>query len=215
MQLKEGNIDGRQIISAQSVREMHKPAMVDEPSFAEMAPIDEHSGFAYGLGWGIYHYKGHEIIEKGGARLGMRSIVVLVPDKKLGIVVLANQNLTVLPEAVRAYLMEKMVEPSGRDLQADIRNANHSIQKMFANKDAPAKQTAPISLPLEKYVGKYENRLYGFVDVYIDQGKLRWQAGPAKISGELDPVAYDTFLLHWPKNRIALPENVTFNTLPR
>jgi CubicO group peptidase (beta-lactamase class C family) len=134
MQLNDGRFNGKQIVSAESIHQMHKPAMVEEPSFAEMAPIDADSGFSYGLGWGVYHYKGHKILEKSGARMGMRSTVVLIPDKKLGFVVLCNQNLTVLPEAVRAYLMESMVERSGEDLQAKIRAANESIQKMFCLK---------------------------------------------------------------------------------
>ncbi|MFX7720372.1 hypothetical protein ABTJ81_19760, partial [Acinetobacter baumannii] len=82
---------------------------------------------SYGLGWGVYHYKGHVILEKGGARSGVRTVVMLVPDKHLGVCVLANQNLTVLPEAIRAYVLDKMVAPTDTDLQAGISKANETL----------------------------------------------------------------------------------------
>jgi CubicO group peptidase (beta-lactamase class C family) len=209
LQLNEGSIDGKQVISKESMAEMHTPAMVDEPGFAEMPPIDKNSGLAYGLGWGIYHYKGHVILEKAGARAGMRSAVVLVPDKHLGIAIMANQNLTVLPEAVRAYLIDKMVAPSDTDLQAGIGAANQAIIKMFTIKPTPAPTTAP-TLPLANYAGNYTNDLYGTLKVYVQDGKLRWEAGPNKTSGTLSHVGYDTFELAWPPGRISLPEEATF-----
>jgi CubicO group peptidase (beta-lactamase class C family) len=213
MLLNNGALDGKQILTAECVHEMHTPAMVEEPSFAELAPIDFHCGFSYGLGWGVYQYQGHQIIEKGGARTGMRSIVTLVPDRKLGIVVLANQNLTVVPEAVRAYLMDNMVAPAGRDLQTEIAKAHQKISEVFGQKPAPLTSATP-SLPIEKYAGEYENELYGTVRVFTDGGKLRWQGGPAKITGSLTPIGYDSFSLAWPAGRISLPETVTFTIGP-
>ncbi len=209
LQLNQGKIDGKQIISPESMTMMHTPAMVDEPSFAEMPPIDKNVGLSYGLGWGIYHYKGHTILEKGGARTGMRSVVVLVPDKKLGIAVMANQNLTVLPEAIRAYLIDKMVAKADTDMQAEISDANQQLIKMFGGQ-APAKETSKATLPLTAYAGDYENDLYGTVRILVDGPGLRWQAGPAKVTGTVRHIGFDTFELAWPPGRISLPENVTF-----
>ncbi|MBS1993217.1 MAG: serine hydrolase [Cyanobacteria bacterium SZAS LIN-3] len=213
LQLNSGKIDGRQIISAESIKEMHTPAMVDEPSFAEMPPIDDNCGLSFGLGWGVYYYKGHTILEKGGARAGMRSVVVLVPDKKIGVVVLSNQNLNVLPEAIRAYVLDKMVAPAGVDLQGQISEVNQKIIKMFTPQPAP-KETNPPTVALANYCGEYENQLYGRLKVYVDGKDLRWQAGPAKISGSLTHIGYDNFQLAWPPGRISLPEDVYFTLGP-
>lgn len=209
MQVNDGVIDGRQILSKETVRQMHTPAMVDEPTFSEMPPIDAHSGLSYGLGWGIYHYKGHEVLEKGGARSGMRSVAVLVPDKKIGVAVLANQNLTVLPEAVRAYVLDKMVAPADTDLQGQIFESSKTLAKMFTAPALP-KPTSKPTLPLKSYEGEYENQMYGKIKVIVDGQNLRWEAGPAKISGPLTHVGYDTFSLAWPPGRISLPEDATF-----
>ncbi len=210
MLLNDGSFNGKQVVTAESVHEMHKPAMVEEPSFAELAPINDHCGFSYGLGWGIYQYQGHQIVEKGGARAGMRSLVTLIPDKKVGVVVLANQNLTVVPEAVRAYLMDKMVAPAGYDVQADIEKSHLKIKEVFGQKPAEIAAGVKPSLTLARYAGDYENELYGTIKVIESGGKLIWQGGPFKVTGALTPVGYDTFSLSWPAGRITLPEDVTF-----
>ncbi len=215
MQVNEGKLDGKQIISAKTICEMHTPAMVAMPGFAELAPIDDNSGFSFALGWDVYHYQGYKIVEKAGARMGFRSSVTLIPEKKIGISVLANQNMTVLPEAVRAYLMTAMVAPTERDLQAEIRTSEEKLQKMFgAAAVSPPTNVHATSLPLEKYQGEYSNKLFGVVRVFAENGKLRWQAGPHKITGPLEPIAYDTFLLRWPEGGISLPEEVTFTLAP-
>ena len=59
-------------------------------------------------------------IEKGGALAGVRSVVTLVPSERLGVVVLANLNVTLLPEVVRARVLEGYLGPAGRDLQVEF-----------------------------------------------------------------------------------------------
>jgi CubicO group peptidase (beta-lactamase class C family) len=210
MQLNDGRLDGKQIISANSIQEMHTPAMVETPTFAELAPIDQQSGFSYGLGWGIFHYQGSEILEKGGAQAGMRSVVTLVPGKKAGIIVLANMNLTVLPEAIRAKFLELVVAPAGRDLQAEIRQAQAAIKKSFSTAPPAKAKGGPASLPLAKYAGVYTNDLCGPMTIRLVNGALRWEAGPEHFGGPLEHVGYDTFSLGYPPGQLALPDEVTF-----
>ncbi|MEQ8786047.1 MAG: serine hydrolase [Pirellulaceae bacterium] len=210
MQLNEGEVDGRRVLSAEAVREMHKPAMVETPTFAELPPIDQRSGFSYSMGWGVYHYNGFEIVEKGGARAGMRSVAVLVPEKRLGVAVFANRNLTVLPEAVRAFVLEHYLGRASYDVQARIQQADEQIQKMFAVEPQPKGARPKASLPLAKYAGAYENELYGRFAIEHKAGKLSWRAGPAKYGAGVEHAGYDNFLLHFPKGRIALPEPVSF-----
>src|SRR5690606_3276276 len=106
LHLGNGKVDGRKVLSPEVIQAMHTPAMVETPSFAEAPPIDADSGFSYSPGWGIYHYNGFKIVEKGGARAGVRTDVTLIPEKKVGVVVLANRNLTLFPEAVRGWIIE-------------------------------------------------------------------------------------------------------------
>jgi CubicO group peptidase (beta-lactamase class C family) len=138
MLLAEGQFDDTQVLQAATVQEMFTPAMVSQPSFSETAPIGADTGFDYTLGWAAYYYKGHKVIEKGGALSGVRTVIVLVPDQKLGVAVLANLNLTMLPEAVRAHVLEAYLGASGRDLQGEIK-AQHAA--LFSGFFAPPEPT--------------------------------------------------------------------------
>lgn len=197
LQLSGGTYNGHHILRPETVQEMHLPSMVARPSFSELPPINLDSGFSYGLGWGSYCYKGHMVVEKGGALDGVRTIVVLVPDQKLGITVLANLNMTVLPEAVRAYVLEQYLGKSGRDLQKEIRQRAAKLQEMLKPPAEPKTQ-APPSRPLSAYAGLFNNELYGKFTVAQDGKNLFIKAGPAEYPGKLRHQTYDTFILTWP-----------------
>jgi len=106
MFLNKGMYNEKRILKPGTIEEIFKRSMVSAIDFTDLPPISDKTGFYYGLGVGSYDYAGHQIIEKGGALAGVRTIIVLVPDKDAGIVILANLNLTAFPEAVRAYFFE-------------------------------------------------------------------------------------------------------------
>ncbi len=209
MQLSGGTYKGHAILHPETVQEMHLPSMVARASFSELPPIDSTSGFSYGLGWGVYHYKGHMVVEKGGALDGVRTLVTLVPDLKLGITVLANLNMTVLPEAIRAYVLEQYLGKSGLDLQKEIRQRYSQLQEMVQPPAFPEK-TAPPSRPLSVYTGLFSNDLYGNFTVTQDGDKLLIKAGPGEYPGKLRHFSYDTFLLSWPAVNSGF-QKATFN----
>ena len=63
----DGEFSGRRVLSPDAVRTIFEPVIAEEPGFAEFPPIDANSGFDYSPGWGIYHYNGLRVAEKGGA----------------------------------------------------------------------------------------------------------------------------------------------------
>ncbi len=210
MLLDQGKYLGRQILLPETVEQIFTPIIADTPGFAELPPISAESGFDYGLAWGIYHWNNHKILEKGGALDGMRSVTVLVPELKLGITVLANMNLTVLPEAVRAYVLERYLGESDYDIQAEIKERSKKIAEMLSFDPEPkVRSPHPPSLDLRGYTGTYENDVYGKFTVVLKEGNLSVLAGPAQYSGALTHVNYDTFHLKWPIF-INLPDDTTF-----
>jgi CubicO group peptidase (beta-lactamase class C family) len=212
LQLSGGTYEGRPLILPKTVREMHLPSMVMRPGFSELPPIDLDSGFSYGLGWGTYSYKGHMVVEKGGALEGVRSVVVLVPDAGLGITVLANLNLTALPEAIRAYVLEQYLGNSRRDLQQEIRERAVKLKEMVKPPTPPAKK-APPSHPLSTYTGLFKSELYGNFVIVQTGNDLLIKAGPAQYPGKLRHWANDTFILTWPLVNAGIQE-VTFTIGP-
>ncbi|MCP2521154.1 beta-lactamase family protein, partial [SCandidatus Aminicenantes bacterium Aminicenantia_JdfR_composite] len=89
------------LFSADASKEMWFPQTIIPireypPELSKIKP----NFFAYGLGWMLRDYYGHKIVYHTGSIRGMVSKVTLVPDLKLGIVVLTNQEARQAYEAI-------------------------------------------------------------------------------------------------------------------
>jgi CubicO group peptidase (beta-lactamase class C family) len=212
MLLDGGSGNGHPLMSPATVQEMFLPSMVSEVSFTELPPIDEHTGFSYGLGWGNFHYHGYPVIEKGGALGGIRTVVDLVPDLNFGIAVLANLNLTFLPEAIRAFALEQVLGSSPADFQAEIEATAAMVDQLLVPVPLPPDPVAP-TVPLQAFTGLYDNDLYGRFEVIASGDELRVEAGPAGHPAELTHYSRDTFLLDW-GSATGSPDETTFTIGP-
>lgn len=197
MHLNGGKFQGKQILKPSTLQEIFTPSMVSEVSFSEAPPINPESLFSYGLGWGIYNYNGYKVVEKGGALDGVRTNITLIPELKLGICILSNLNLTLLPEVIRAKFLENYLGKSQINVEAGIQKMEAAITKLFAVEPKPYKALPP-SHPLEHYTGTFENQLYGLVQIRLENGELVLEVGPARWKGRLTHWSNDTFTLQWP-----------------
>jgi CubicO group peptidase (beta-lactamase class C family) len=195
--LAGGTLDGRRVLAAETVEELFAPSMIAPDSFSEMPPIDERSGFAYGLGCGVFRDHGEIVIEKGGGLSGVRSVLNLVPERRLGIVVLSNRDLLPLPEAVRAFVLSQVLGYDDAANQQEIRKRTAMLEDLL-KPVAPPADAAPPALPLAGYAGTYESPLYGRFDVVTDGDAIRIEAGTTRFPGTLSHFGRDTFQLSWP-----------------
>jgi CubicO group peptidase (beta-lactamase class C family) len=187
MFLNKGMFSGKRILKPETVEEIFKRSMVSAIDFTDLPPINDKTGFYYGLGVGSYDYAGHQIIEKGGALAGVRTIIVLVPDKNAGIVVLANLNLTAFPEAVRAYFLNQLLGVDPEADQKQILALNEQLKKMMAS-PPPPKNPGKFNGTLQSLVGIYENDYYGRCEILLDAVGVKIHFGPAM---------YPATLKHW------------------
>ncbi len=197
MLLGGGTLDGRPVLPAKVIDEMFEPSIVSEISFSETPPISPETGFGYAMGWGYYYFHGAKVMEKGGALDGARAIIVLVPERQLGIAVLANLNLTILPEAIRAHVLEQELGPASSKTQATLLETQMKVDAML-DPDPPPANPGRASVPLAAYAGTYENDIYGpFVLTAAGDG-LNIAGGPGRYAGKLRHYSRDTFTLSWP-----------------
>jgi CubicO group peptidase (beta-lactamase class C family) len=209
--LAQGKLDGKEVFSASAIREMHRPAMVDTPGFTSAPPISKTSGLAFALGWDSYHFRGYEVIEKGGALGGTRTVVSMIPELGVGVAVFANLNLTLAPEAIRGHVLEHVTGSGKSDLQERIGETQQKLDAMFAVEPAATKEPAgPPTRPLDAYAGSYTSPLYGRFAVAVKDGGLRWTLGNEGYGGPLAHVGFDTFQMEFPPGTVSLPEPVTF-----
>lgn len=198
MHLNGGVFEGKKVLSAEVVKEIHAPSMISEVSFTDLPPINENSCLTFALGWTNYQYHGKVVVEKGGALDGVRSIVTFIPELKMGIAVLVNLNLSVLPELIRAKFLEANLGKYDANIDQQFEEHQKNIDKLISQPAKP-QNALPIGHPLENYTGEFFSDLYGSFVLVLQNKELIVKAGPAQHIGHLIPFSNDTFLLRWPQ----------------
>ncbi|WP_319580192.1 serine hydrolase domain-containing protein [uncultured Methanospirillum sp.] len=187
MMLNNGTIDGTQILTPKTVTDIHAASLVAGRS----GPLKDPNG-AVGLGCDSYSFLGDLIIEKNGALDGVRSIAILIPGKKSGLVVIANKQLTAFPEAVRDEFLERYIGKSGVDLQAQEKASQAGWNSLIKNPDRPS-NPEPARISPSAIAGTYTSDMYGSMDI---------EEGPdaEDMTIGLGPNGYEGNLTHWTNN---------------
>ncbi len=210
----------RRLFSERQSREMWSaqttvPIQELPPSLAALRPTFQ----AYGLGWFLRDYRGHEVVWHPGALSGMVSRVTLVPDRELGIVVLTNQQDAGALQAVTYRLLDGYLGAPA----ADRVEAFHESEDAERGKAAEAEKEqvrdrvvrSKPSLPLAKYAGVYRDAWYGDVSIRAEEGalRLRFSRTPMLV-GDLEHWQDDTFVVLWRDRRLNADAFVTFSLKP-
>jgi CubicO group peptidase (beta-lactamase class C family) len=194
-QLGDGTFEKTRLLTSGALAEMHKPQTII-PLEGPAAKLFPHSHFrTYGLGWALYDYRGKKALDHGGNIDGMSAMVAMLPEEKLGLVVLTNRGSTQLPTALKYFVFDAYLHAAPTDWVKEIsefEKGARKIQKEAEAKDEKARAagTKP-TLPAAKYAGVYKDDLNGTITVTADGDKLKIAWGPFK--GELEHWQYDTF----------------------
>jgi CubicO group peptidase (beta-lactamase class C family) len=218
---REGDKEQR-LFSAKRQKEMWSvvtPMPIAEPAVPELAPVKPNFS-GYGEGWQLTDYRGKKLVWHTGGWPGMVSRVTLVPEHKLGVVVLTNAELggafqAVTMRALDAYLGAPKTDWNaayGAALAKSRGKADEDWNQHLKARDATSKP----SLPLSGYAGTYRDPWYG--DVYVEAaagGKLRLRFGRTKdLIGELTPWQHDTFVVRWDQRWLNADAFVNFSLTP-
>lgn len=153
----------------------------------------------YALGWSVRDYRGLKMVTHDGGLAGMLSRTILIPEKRLGIVILTNGE-TSSYRALGWWLLDYYLgAPTPRiDWAATMSQGDQSTQatdKAFED-SASAARHADVgpSLPLPGYAGTYADAWYGEATMAVEEGHLvmHWSHSPALIA-DLEHWQYDTF----------------------
>src|SRR5262245_27263919 len=119
-QLADGSLDGKRLLPAKHLTETRTAQMVvrREGRWKVMYPDKATRHLSYGLGWFIHDYRGQFACSHGGTLDGFRAQTVLIPDKKLGVVVFGNLTPSTFPEALSKSLVDKMLGLPAEDWNA-------------------------------------------------------------------------------------------------
>ena len=177
------------------------PIPVNEPSVPELRPAKPNF-LGYGEGWQLSDYRGNKLVWHTGGWPGMVSRLTLVPDKKIGIIVLTSQEVGAAFNAVTLQALDAMLQAPKTDWVDAYAKAvakQHGAADTDWQKHLAARvKDAPPSLPLARYAGTYRDPWYGDVKVSHEGGKLVLRfTKTADLVGTLEPWQHDTFIVRW------------------
>jgi CubicO group peptidase (beta-lactamase class C family) len=195
VQLGEGLHDKKRLLSSGVVRQMHAPQTII-PLEGTAAKLHPNAHFyCYGMGWFLQDYRARKLVQHGGNIDGMSALVALVPEEKLGLVILTNLNGAQLPQALVYRICDAYLQAAPRDWSNELLTSVKTLEGIRRNADKKqdgerVAGTKP-SLPLEKYAGVYKDEVYGELHLSRENDKLVAHLGP--ITAELEHWHYDTF----------------------
>lgn len=200
LQLGGGMHQNKRLLSSGSVKEMQTPQTIIPLEGALEKLYPESHFLTYGMGWFLSDYRGRKVVEHGGAIDGMRAEVAMMPEEKLGIVILTNLHGSVLPQPLMYRIFDAFLGGPQRDWSAEILKVFKVLEEQGKAVEKKAesdrvKGTSP-SLALEKYAGDYQSEMYGGAKVAFENGKLVARFGP-NFTGDLEHWNYDTFRVMW------------------
>jgi hypothetical protein len=203
LQLNEGKLGERVFWSPKETWKMwsiHNPTPI-APGAVAKEPSSSLRGA--GLGWMLAEYKGELLVSHGGAYDGMFSRTMMVPRKKIGVVVLSN-GMTGLPASIANYAIDALLGPNARDWSAENlkRTAEGREKKKKAKAADAAKRIAGTkpSLPLDKYSGGYGGPMYGDATVALENNGLVLRLHPnPELVADLVHWQHDVFEVKWRK----------------
>lgn len=199
--LNRGTRNGEEIYTDRQSRLMWTPHanFVVSQRGREQNPFTNFS--AYGLGWSLQDYDGYLIASHGGGYDGMFSQTLLVPDLKLGVVVLTN-SMTGIAGAITRTVLDAYLGKAGRDYYAE------GVQRQERGREREAAQwkrddslrvlgTSP-SFDLSVYEGTFGGEMYGDATVTLEDGKLVLRLLPnPDLVADLTHWHYDVFEVNW------------------
>jgi CubicO group peptidase (beta-lactamase class C family) len=167
----------------------------------------------YGFGWFLMDYNGKKVVHHGGGLPGYITKVVLVPEEKMGIVILSN-DMSSICTALMYKLLDEAFGEAKRDWSKDFSSyskRSDSLSTVKTNKQDLERKTETMpSAPLESYVGTYSDKFYGNATISIEgkgkKAKLKLVLEPAK-------ALFTATCEHWENDSFVFKFNDEF--LPR
>lgn len=173
----------------------------------------------YALGFGVSDYRGHKKLQHTGGLPGYVSLVMMIPDQRLGVVVLTNQESTLAFSAIGYHVIDHYLNADGVDYLAAFQRLQAQAQQQVAQAGRQAAvardSTSGPSLPVAKYAGTYTDAWYGDVTVTLEGDRLVMRFGHTpQLVGDLQHWQHDTFVARWRDRELRADAYVTFDLQP-
>ncbi len=221
VQLAHGQLaDGSRLFSEATWRQLTTivtpiPIADPPPELAALTPNFR----GYALGLDVRDYRGRKALMHTGGLPGYVSRVMMIPEERLGIAVLTNQESGAAFDSIALWIADRYLAAPATDWFGAFQTVAARLKAAADEADrasASARNTASKpSLPLSKYAGTYVDAWYGDIAIAQQGEKLvmRFSHTPDLV-GDLEHWQYDTFAVRWRNRELRADAFVTFALTP-
>ena len=172
-QLDSGRFEGKQIMPWPILQRTRDANILTGSRKSTIYPTHFR---AYGLGEYMTDYNGRQVYWHTGGAFGHVTNVCFVPEEKLGITILTNNDNQGFFEALRyqildAFLNVPYTDRSKFQWNAFLQSKKQMDESLTTMKNAVEKNN-PLPIALENYTGEFWNTLYGKVTIVKKDNKL-------------------------------------------
>lgn len=188
--LAHGRNGDAQLLSKATLRAMQTPRVhASRSEFAEIS--DTH----YGFGLRSHHYRGQHVVGHSGGWIGWGTLMVMLPDRGVGAVILTNRTGSPVTDIVSMAVFDRLC---GKDPIPFLDRFRTRRRAFIAQRPADQqarraarKSAAAPMRPLAEYVGDYEHPGYGRITIAAVDEVLHWHF--RSLSSALTHRHYDVF----------------------
>lgn len=208
--------EGKKLVSDKQIQQLWN-LQISTP-VALKNPYD--SNFAgYGLGWFITDMKGHKQVYHTGGLIGTVTQFTLIPDMKLGIIVLTNQQSgaafsTITNTIKDSYLgmPEKDWLKTYGDRMAKVNADYDKGKKEIFEKSEAFRKDKNAQIKADQIVGTYIDPWFGEVTIFNEGKTFRiYCKNSPRLKGDLLPYSSNVMIAKWDDRSYDADAFVNFN----
>lgn len=208
--------DGKKLVTDKQIQQLWN-LQISTP-VALKNPYDSNFG-GYGLGWFLTDVKGHKQVYHTGGLIGTVTQFTLIPDLKLGIIVLTNQQSGAAFSTITNTIKDSYLGMPQKDwlktygdrmakMEAEYANGKKEI---FAKSDA-FKKDKNSQIKGEQIVGTYTDPWFGDIQISREGNTFRiFCKNSPRLKGELLPYSPNVMIAKWDDRSYDADAFVNFN----
>jgi CubicO group peptidase (beta-lactamase class C family) len=183
---------------------VHQEMWTPQTNLPGGSPYNTHFS-SYGLGWFLSDVNGYFQATHTGGLSGIVTQVTILPELKLGIIVLTNQQSGAAFNAITNTIKDGYFGMKGND-RIKIYNerrlkgeaeAKKIIDKIWTD-IALTQKSSKVKLVLKPYTGTFKDKWFGNVTISEINGKLHFEAkNSPKLRGDMTYYKGNTFIVKW------------------